>query len=66
MQEAAVAIDGQGQNLSYAIGDFEPTFHEFDKLFRVLDSQRLAVGQLFRNGATTFARCAAAKASSPT
>jgi phospholipid/cholesterol/gamma-HCH transport system substrate-binding protein len=54
MQEAAVAINGQGQNLSYAIGGLEPTFAEFDKLFRVLDSQRLAVGQLFSNGATTF------------
>ncbi len=54
MQEAAVAINGQGQSLSYAIGEFEPTFTDLDKLFRVLDSQRLAVGQLFRNGATTF------------
>lgn len=54
MQEAAIAINGQGQNLSYAIGGLEPTFTEFDKLFRVLDSQRLAVGQLFSNGATTF------------
>jgi phospholipid/cholesterol/gamma-HCH transport system substrate-binding protein len=54
MQEAAVAINGQGQSLSYAIGQFEPTFASFDRLFRVLDSQRLAVAQLFRNGATTF------------
>jgi phospholipid/cholesterol/gamma-HCH transport system substrate-binding protein len=54
MQEAAIAINGQGQSLSYAIGGLEPTFAEFDKLFRVLDSQRLAVGRLFRNGATTF------------
>ena len=54
MQEAAVAIEGQGQNLSYALGGLEPAFSEFDKLFRVLDSQRLAVGQLFSNGATTF------------
>jgi ABC-type transporter Mla subunit MlaD len=54
MQEAAVAIQGQGQSLSYALGGLEPTFTEFDKLFRVLDSQRLAVGQLFSNGATTF------------
>jgi|SRR6186997_757277 len=54
MQEAAVAINGQGQNLSYAIGGLEPTFTELDKLFRVLDTQRLAVGQLFSNGATTF------------
>jgi ABC-type transporter Mla subunit MlaD len=54
MQESAVSITGQGQNLSYAIGGLEPTFTEFDRLFRVLDSQRLAVGQLFSNGATTF------------
>ena len=54
MQEAAVAINGQGQSLSYAIGEFEPTFTDLDKLFRVLDTQRVAVGQLLRNGATTF------------
>jgi phospholipid/cholesterol/gamma-HCH transport system substrate-binding protein len=54
MRESAVAINGQGQSLSYALGGLEPTFTEVDKLFRVLDSQRLAVGQLFRNGATTF------------
>ncbi len=54
MQEAAVAINGQGQSLSYALGQFEPTFTELDKLFRVLDTQRLAVSQLFSNGAKTF------------
>jgi ABC-type transporter Mla subunit MlaD len=54
MQEAAVAINGQGQSLSSAIGEFEPTFSDFDKLFRVLDTQRLAVAQLFRNGATSL------------
>jgi len=54
MQEAAVAINGQGQSLSYALGQFEPAFTELDKLFRVLDTQRLAVGQLFSNGAKTF------------
>ncbi len=54
MQEAAVAINGQGQALSYGIGQLEPTFTELDKLFRTLDTQRLAVAQLFRNGATTF------------
>ncbi|HEU4392854.1 MAG TPA: MlaD family protein [Solirubrobacterales bacterium] len=54
MQEGAVAINGQGQSFSYAIGEFEPTFSELDKLFRVLDTQRLAVAQLFRNGATTL------------
>ncbi|HVY77553.1 MAG TPA: MlaD family protein [Solirubrobacterales bacterium] len=54
MQEGAVAINGQGQALSTAFGEFEPTFSELDKLFRALDTQRLAVAQLFRNGATTF------------
>jgi phospholipid/cholesterol/gamma-HCH transport system substrate-binding protein len=54
MEEAAVAIAGQGQNLSYAIGNFEPTFTEYEKLFRVLNSQKLAVSQLFSNGAKTF------------
>jgi phospholipid/cholesterol/gamma-HCH transport system substrate-binding protein len=54
MQEAAVAINGQGQNFSYALGGLEPTFTEFDKLFRVLSTQELAVSQLFSNGSTTF------------
>jgi ABC-type transporter Mla subunit MlaD len=54
MQEAAVAINGQGQNLSYALGGLEPTFTELDKLFRVLDTQRLALKQVFANGTTTF------------
>ncbi|HWN74042.1 MAG TPA: hypothetical protein VNN15_09575, partial [Solirubrobacterales bacterium] len=35
-------------------GSIEPTFNELDKLFRVLDTQKQAVAQLFRNGATTF------------
>ncbi|MFT3864849.1 MAG: MlaD family protein [Solirubrobacterales bacterium] len=54
MQEAAVAIEGQGQNLSYAIGNFDPTFTEYEQLFRVLNSQKLAVQKLFSNGAKTF------------
>jgi phospholipid/cholesterol/gamma-HCH transport system substrate-binding protein len=53
-QEAAVAIEGRGADLSYAFGELEPTFVQFDHLFRVLDSQRLAVKQLFRNGATSL------------
>lgn len=53
-QEAAVAIEGQGASLSYAFGELEPAFTQFDRLFRVLDSQRLAVKQLFRNGATSL------------
>jgi phospholipid/cholesterol/gamma-HCH transport system substrate-binding protein len=54
MQESAIAIHGQGQSLSYGIGELEPTFASFDKLFRVLDTQRVAISQLFRNGATSL------------
>ncbi len=53
-QEASVAIEGRGADLSYAFGEFEPAFVQFDHLFRVLDSQRLAVRRLFRNAATSF------------
>ncbi|HEY6550137.1 MAG TPA: MlaD family protein [Solirubrobacterales bacterium] len=53
-QDAAVAIAGRGADLSYAFGAFEPAFVQFDRLFRQLDSQRLAVKQLFRNGATSL------------
>jgi len=53
-QEAALSIEGQGASLSYAFGELEPAFTSFDRLFRVLDSQRLAVKTLFRNGATSL------------
>jgi phospholipid/cholesterol/gamma-HCH transport system substrate-binding protein len=53
-QDAAIAIQGQGVGFSNALGELEPTLESFDRLFRVLDTQRLAVAQLFRNGATTF------------
>lgn len=53
-QEAAVAIAGRGGDLSYAFGELEPTFTQFDRLFRQLDSQRLAVKQLFHDGATSL------------
>lgn len=53
-QEAAVAIQGRGADLSYAFGELEPALTKFDHLFRVLDSQRLAVKQLFHNGATSL------------
>jgi len=54
MQNAAIAIQGRGGSLSTAFGELDPTFTELDRLFRVLDTQRLAVKQLFRNGAVTF------------
>ncbi len=50
MQEASVAINGQSASLSNALAEFDPTFTEFDQLFRILDTQRLAVRQLFSNG----------------
>lgn len=53
-QDAALAIAGRGADLSYAFGELEPAFTQFDHLFRQLDSQRLAVKQLFRNGATSL------------
>jgi len=54
MQEGAVAIEGRGQSFSNALAEFDPFFSEFDQLFRLLDTQRLAVEQLFSNGTTTF------------
>lgn len=54
MRQSAVAIDGQGQALSNTFAEFDPFFGEFDRLFRVLDTQRLAVRQLFRNGAVSL------------
>jgi phospholipid/cholesterol/gamma-HCH transport system substrate-binding protein len=54
MQSAAVAIQGRGADLSSAFAELEPTFSEFDRLFRVVDTQRLAVRQLFGNGAVAL------------
>jgi phospholipid/cholesterol/gamma-HCH transport system substrate-binding protein len=54
MQESAVAIEGRGQDFSNAFADLDPFLSELDKVLRILDTQRLAVKQLFRNGATTF------------
>ncbi len=54
MQEAAVAIAGRGQSFSNALAELEPFFSEFDKVFRTLDTQRVAVKQLFSNGAVAL------------
>jgi phospholipid/cholesterol/gamma-HCH transport system substrate-binding protein len=54
MQESAAAIEGRGQDFSNVFAELDPTFTELDRLFRVLDTQRLAVRQLFRNGATSL------------
>jgi phospholipid/cholesterol/gamma-HCH transport system substrate-binding protein len=53
-QQAAIAINGNGQALSNAFAELDPFFSEFDRLFRVLDTQRLAIRQLFSNGAVTL------------
>jgi phospholipid/cholesterol/gamma-HCH transport system substrate-binding protein len=54
MQNAAVAVNGRGEDLGNAIGELEPTFSAFDRVFRTLDTQQQAVTQLFANGAVTF------------
>jgi ABC-type transporter Mla subunit MlaD len=53
-QEASKAIAGRGADLSYAFAQLEPAFTQFDRIFRQLDSQRLAVNKLFSNGATSL------------
>jgi phospholipid/cholesterol/gamma-HCH transport system substrate-binding protein len=54
MQQAAIAIGGQGQSLSTAFAELDPTLSDLDQVFRVLDTQRLAVQQLFHNGAISL------------
>ncbi len=54
MQNVAIAIQGRGLDFSNGLGELDTTFTEFDKLFRVLDTQRLAVRQLFSNGAVAL------------
>jgi phospholipid/cholesterol/gamma-HCH transport system substrate-binding protein len=54
MQNLAIAVHGRGQDLSAAFGELNTTFTEFDQLFRTLDTQRVAVRQLFSNGAVAL------------
>jgi ABC-type transporter Mla subunit MlaD len=54
MQNVAIAIQGRGQDFSAGLGELDTTFTEFDKLFRTLDTQKLAVRQLFSNGAVAL------------
>jgi phospholipid/cholesterol/gamma-HCH transport system substrate-binding protein len=49
MADAAVAFDGRGPGLNTAFGLLEPTFTDANKVVRVLDTQRVAVGQFVRN-----------------
>jgi len=54
MQEGAVAISGRGASFSNALAGLNPFFSELSRALRLLDTQRLAVKQLFSNGAVTF------------
>jgi len=54
MQNVAIALRGQGESLSNAFGELEPTFTSADRVLRILDTQDQAVSQLLANGATTF------------
>jgi phospholipid/cholesterol/gamma-HCH transport system substrate-binding protein len=54
MRNGAIAINGRGEALSATFAQLGPTFSEFEKAARVLDSQELAVRQLFSNGAVAL------------
>jgi phospholipid/cholesterol/gamma-HCH transport system substrate-binding protein len=55
MQGQAAAFRGRGDDFSVAIASLDPFVDEADRLLRILDSQRLAVRQLIRDGGETFA-----------
>jgi ABC-type transporter Mla subunit MlaD len=54
MISAAGALHGRGADLNAALGNLPPFAERADDLLRVLDSQRLAVGQLVDKGGQTF------------
>ena len=54
MQQQAAAFRGRGADFSAAIGELPTFFETTDRLLRVLDTQRLAVQQLVRNGGEFF------------
>lgn len=54
MQDAALAFRGRGADLNAAIGNLTPFVDSADDLMRILDSQRLAVERLVRDGGETF------------
>jgi len=53
-QQSALGIQGNGVGFSNVLGELEPFFTDLDRLFRIVDTQELAVRQLFRNGAVTL------------
>jgi virulence factor Mce-like protein len=54
MQGQAAALRGRGDDLSLAIASLDPFAEEADDTLRVLDSQRLAVKRLVRDGGEVF------------
>ena len=54
MQGQAAAFEGRGDDVSLAIASLEPFAQEADRALRVLDSQRLAVQRLVRDGGEVF------------
>jgi phospholipid/cholesterol/gamma-HCH transport system substrate-binding protein len=55
MQNQAIAFAGRGTDLSAAIAELDPFAQEVTDTLRILDTQRLAVRQLFREGGEVFA-----------
>ena len=54
MQQAAIAIQGRGADLSAAIGNLEPLAEDANKLLRVLDSDEQALSQFVKNTGVVF------------
>jgi phospholipid/cholesterol/gamma-HCH transport system substrate-binding protein len=54
MQGAAAALRGRGPDLSAAIAELDPFAEQTNRLLRILDSQHLAVRQLFHSGGDVF------------
>ena len=54
MQGQAAAFEGRGDDVSLAIASLDPFAQEADRALRVLDSQRLAVQRLVRDGGEVF------------
>ncbi|MBA2523176.1 MAG: MCE family protein [Solirubrobacterales bacterium] len=54
MADASLALRDRGRNLNAALGNLSPFVERADDVFRVLDTQRLAVRGLIQSGGQTF------------
>ena len=54
MQQAAIAIQGRGADLSAAIANLEPLAEDANKLLRVLDTDEQALSQFVKNTGVVF------------